>query len=88
MKKRDTIITSDNKIKLDHYLNDLKDGYPKYEVKKYKEGDYVTYQLIIRRLQLDDAGTYTCKIQAKGTSDDPQKEGLLIVLSKIKFSME
>ncbi len=39
-------ISKDNKIELDESLNLIENGWPKYEVKKYIDGDRVTYQLV------------------------------------------
>ena len=39
-------ISKDDKIELDESLNLIETGWPKYEVKKYVDGDRVTYQLV------------------------------------------
>ncbi len=39
-------ISKDNKIELDESLNLIENGWPKYEVKKYIDGDRVTYQIV------------------------------------------
>jgi limbic system-associated membrane protein len=78
-----TIISSDDSIDVEEKFNPIIDGFPKYEVIKTidaKTKDDVTYTLIIRRLQLTDAGVYVCQVQIKGISDSPSKEGQMIVL--------
>lgn len=85
-KDRQNIITSDNTVDVDEIYNELVDGYPKYDVRKHVRGDLTTYTLIIRRLQLTDAGTYTCQLNIKGDQENsPSKDGLMVVLSKTSF---
>ena len=40
-------ISKDDKIELDESLNLIETGWPKYEVKKFVDGDRITYQLVI-----------------------------------------
>ena len=76
------VITSDDRVDLDENLNELVDGYEKFDVEKTITGDLTTYTLIVRRLQLTDAGTYTCQINVRGDNKHPSKDGEMVVLSK------
>ena len=77
------MLTSDDRIEIDEIINEIVDGYQKYDVQRRKVGDMVTYMLIIRRLVLTDAGTYTCQINVKASHIHPSKDGILVVLSKL-----
>lgn len=79
-KNSETIISEDDDIALEDNFNKLVDGWPKYDVYRYIVGDRRTYQLVVRRLQLTDRGTYTCQIHYKGSTEHPSKDGKLIVL--------
>ena len=82
-KDRQNIITSDDSVDIDEVYNELVDGFPKYDVEKRVVGDQTTYTLIIRRLQLMDAGVYTCQLNIKGDQENsPSKDGLMVVLSE------
>lgn len=74
------IITSDDRIEVDERINEVVDGYQKYDVQKRIVNDQVTYMLIVRRLVLTDAGNYTCKIVVTGATQHPSKVGQMIVL--------
>ena len=76
------MLTSDNRVEIDDVINEIVDGYQKYDVQKREFGDSTTYMLIIRRLVLIDAGTYTCQIIVKAASEHPSKDGILVVLSQ------
>lgn len=76
------IITSDDRIEVDERINEVVDGYQKYDVQKRIVNDQVTYMLIVRRLVLTDAGNYTCKIVVTGATQHPSKVGQMIVLSE------
>lgn len=79
---QDLIITSDDRIEVDERINEVVDGYHKYDVQKRFVNDQVTYMLIVRRLVLTDAGNYTCKIVVTGATQHPSKVGQMIVLSE------
>lgn len=80
-KESRTVLTSDDRIEIDDVINEVVDGYEKYDVKRQQYGDMTTYMLIIRRLVLTDAGTYTCQINVKASHIHPSKNGILVVLS-------
>ena len=77
-----TIISVDNKIDIDDSLNRVQDGNHKYDIVVTAHGETRTYMLITRRLELKDAGTYTCKvlIQGQPESTHPSKDGKMVVL--------
>ncbi|KAI0235520.1 Neural cell adhesion molecule 1-A [Lamellibrachia satsuma] len=77
-----TIISVDNKIDIDESLNRVQDGNHKYDIVVTTSGETNTYMLIIRRLELKDAGTYTCKVLVQGQeqSTHPSKDGKMVVL--------
>jgi len=79
------VLTSDDRIEIDDAINEIVDGYQKYDVQRRQHGSLTTYMLIIRRLVLVDAGTYTCQIYIKALheSTHPSKDGILVVLSKL-----
>lgn len=79
-----TIISVDNKIDIDESLNRVQDGNHKYDIVVTTSGETNTYMLIIRRLELKDAGTYTCKVLVQGQeqSTHPSKDGKMVVLCK------
>ena len=79
-----TIISVDNKIHIDESLNRVQDGNHKYDIVVTSSGETNTYMLIIRRLELKDAGIYTCKVLVQGQSQDthPSKDGKMVVLCK------
>ena len=79
--KRGRVLTSDDRIEFDDIINEIVDGYEKYGVQRQVVGDLTTYMLIIRRLALTDAGTYTCQINVKASHIHPSKDGMLVVLS-------
>lgn len=79
--KRGRVLTSDDRIEFDDIINEIVDGYEKYGVDKQMVGDLTTYMLIIRRLALTDAGTYTCQINVKASHIHPSKDGMLVVLT-------
>lgn len=74
------ILTSDDRVQVDEKINEVVDGYPKYDVVKRIRGDKNTYMLVIRRLILSDSGTYTCLVVVRGAQQNPSKDGQLIVL--------
>ena len=47
-----------------------------------RQGDSVTYNIIINRLEPRDAGNYTCQILVRGDNEHPTKDGELVVLSE------
>ena len=77
-----TIISVDNKIDIDDSLNRVQDGNHKYDIVVTAQGETRTYMLITRRLELKDAGIYTCKvlIQGQPESTHPSKDGKMVVL--------
>ena len=75
------MLTSDDRIEIDEIINEIVDGYEKYDVQRRNHGDMTTYMLIIRRLVLTDAGTYTCQINVKASHIHPSKDGIVVVLS-------
>jgi len=75
------VLTSDDRVVLDEIINEIVDGYEKYDVQHRKEGGVSTYMLIIRRLVMDDGGTYTCQINIKSAPDKPYFDAILVVLS-------
>ena len=75
------MLTSDDRIEIDDFINEIVDGYQKYDVQRRKIGEMMTYMLIVRRLVLNDAGTYTCQINVKASNVHPSKNGILVVLS-------
>jgi len=75
------VLTSDDRIEIDDVINEVVDGYQKYDIQRRQSGDMTTYMLIIRRLVLTDAGTYTCQINVKASHIHPSKNGILVVLS-------
>lgn len=75
------MLTSDDRIEIDDVINEVVDGYQKYDIQRRQSGDMTTYMLIIRRLVLTDAGTYTCQINVKASHIHPSKNGILVVLS-------
>ena len=82
------MITNDDKIDLEPRYNPLLDnGAPKYDVVRTIEGDWITYTLIVRRLELTDAGLYTCQVLIRGQDNSPSKGGYLIVQSKFAESL-
>ena len=85
-KNTETVLTSDDRIEIDDIINEIVDGYQKYDVQKRKIGDMTTYMLIVRRLVLNDAGTYTCQINVKASHIHPSKNGILVVLSQYSFT--
>ena len=76
------MLTSDDRIEIDDVINEEVDGYQKYDIQRRQFGDMTTYMLIIRRLVLNDAGTYTCQINVKASHIHPSKNGILVVLSE------
>ena len=76
------MLTSDDRIEIDEIINEIVDGYEKYDVERRQTGDMTTYMLIVRRLVLNDAGTYTCQINVKASPIHPSKNGILVVLSQ------
>lgn len=80
-KNSETVLTSDDRIEIDDVINEEVDGYQKYDIQRRQFGDMTTYMLIIRRLVLNDAGTYTCQINVKASHIHPSKNGILVVLS-------
>lgn len=81
------VLTSDDRIEIDDAVNEIVDGYQKYDVQRRQAGDQTTYMLIIRRLVLTDAGTYTCQINVKASHVHPSKDGVLVVLSTCSFML-
>lgn len=77
---QDLILTSDDRIEVDERINEVVDGYTKYDVQKRQVNDQTTYMLIVRRLVLTDAGNYTCKVIVIGASEHPSKVGQMVVL--------
>lgn len=77
--KRDQI-TEDDKISLESHLNTVVDGWPKYSIYRYVNGDQRTYTLVVRRLITNDNGTYTCKVTVRNEDVTISKDGQLIVL--------
>ncbi|KAI0216224.1 Neural cell adhesion molecule 1 [Lamellibrachia satsuma] len=73
-----TIISVADNIVIDDYLNPVQDGYHKYGIILTRFGETVTYLLIIRRLGLQDAGTYTCTVFGRGFWSS--KDGSVVVL--------
>ena len=87
-KDRQNIITTDDTVDIDEIYNELVDGFPKYDIERHVHGDQTTYTLIIRRLQIQDAGTYTCQLNIKGDQENsPSKDGLLVVLSEYSANL-
>jgi len=78
-KATQTILTSDDRVEVDNIINEIVDGNTKYDVQKRPLLDMTTYMLIIRRLVLTDAGTYTCQINVKAATDHPSKDGVIVV---------
>lgn len=75
-------LSSDDAVDIEEIHNPLlDDGSPKYDVEKVVRGDTTTYTLIIRRLELNDAGIYTCEVLIRGQENKPNKDGQIIVLS-------
>jgi len=85
-KNSETVLTSDDRIEIDEIINEIVDGYQKYDVQRRQIGDMTMYMLIIRRLVLTDAGTYTCQINVKASHVHPSKDGILVVLSEFSIS--
>jgi len=81
-KDDNTIITSDNRIEVDENINAVVDGLTKYDVELRIRGDQNTYMLVVRRLVLTDAGTYTCQVNVKGFNIQPSKDGIMVVMSE------
>lgn len=79
-KDNNMILTSNDRVEVDQSINQVVDGWPKYDVAKRTLGDQNIYMLIINRLVLSDAGTYTCQIVVTGASVYPSKDGMLYVL--------
>jgi limbic system-associated membrane protein len=75
-----TVLTSDDRVQVDNSINEIVDGYQKYDVLKKVNGDQSIYTLIVRRLVLSDAGNYTCQVVVTGTNVYPSKDGQLVVL--------
>ena len=69
-------------MEIDNVINEIVDGYQKYDVQKQALADMTTYMLIVRRLVLTDSGTYTCQINVKAATDHPSKDGVIVVLSE------
>ena len=80
-----TIISIADNIVIDDYLNPVQDGYNKYDIILTRFGETVTYLLIIRRLGLQDAGTYTCTVFGRGFWSS--KDGSVVVLGKYYIVM-
>jgi Immunoglobulin domain len=78
-KSSQTILTSDDRVEVDNIINEIVDGQTKYDIQKRPLLDMTTYMLIIRRLVLTDAGTYTCQINVKAAMDHPSKDGVIVV---------
>lgn len=78
-KSSQTILTSDDRVEVDNIINEIVDGQTKYDIQKRPLLDMTTYMLIIRRLVLTDAGTYTCQINVKAALDHPSKDGIIVV---------
>ena len=79
------VLTSDDRIEIDKFINEEVDGYEKFDIQRRQIGDMTIYMLIIRRLVLSDAGTYTCQINVKASNVHPSKDGILVVLSEFLF---
>lgn len=79
------VLTSDDRIEIDKFINEEVDGYEKFDIQRRQIGDMTIYMLIIRRLVLSDAGTYTCQINVKASNVHPSKDGILVVLSEFSF---
>lgn len=77
---QDLILTSDDRVEVDERINEVVDGYQKYDVQRRQRDDQTTYMLIVRRLVLTDAGNYTCQVVVKGSFEHPSKVGQMIVL--------
>lgn len=74
------VLTSDDRVEVDNSINEMVDGYTKYDVQKRDIGDETTYMLIVRRLVLTDGGVYTCQINVKAAPVYPSKDGIIVVL--------
>ena len=81
-KDTQTTISEDDKIILDETHNTIINGYPKYQVEQYLEGDQITFELVVNRLEPRDHGNYTCQILVRGSYDHPSKDGEMIVLGE------
>ena len=83
-KASQTTLSTDDVIDLEDKFNPVSDGFPKFEVEKTVYQQLTTYTLIIRRLQLTDAGQYICQVQITGFSaiENPTKEGSMVVMCK------
>ena len=74
-KRSNLIISSDINIDIEDRFNPIIDGFPKYDIIRTDRFDQSTYSLLIRRMQLTDAGKYVCQVHVKGLSEMPAKEG-------------
>lgn len=79
-KESSMVLTSDDRIEIDNTINEIVDGYTKYDIFRREDGDQTTYMLVVRRLVLTDAGTYTCQINVKAAAIYPSKDGIIVVL--------
>ncbi|GAB1601872.1 lachesin-like [Argonauta hians] len=74
-----------------HVINTEIEGRKRFEVieRNDRKADRITFTLIIRFLQEDDAGRYICKIETLGSKPDeyPQKYGTITVLSPPKITL-
>jgi len=73
-------ISEDDTVVLSDDFNQVIDGKRKYDVYKESHGDSATYTLVVRRLQLQDAGSYICQIQIRGLTRFPSNTGQMVVL--------
>jgi limbic system-associated membrane protein len=80
LKATHLVLTSDDRIEIDNSINEIVDGYTKYDITKRENGDESTYMLIVRRLVLSDSGIYTCQINVKAAPVYPSKDGTITVL--------
>lgn len=80
LKNSHLVLTSDDRIEVDNVINEIVDGYTKYDIFKRENGDESTYMLVVRRLVLTDAGLYTCQINVKAAPVYPSKDGIIVVL--------
>ena len=56
------------------------------QVETSTDGERITFEIIINRLEPRDAGNYTCQILVRGSNEHPSKDGEMIVLSECRVT--